>query len=60
MSLMNVAFSISTYSINLEVKKESKEKRDNSMEKFYRNEKSLKAVENAKRLAEAEFSVFRY
>lgn len=60
MSLMNVAFSVSTFTFNLEIKKQPKIEKEPSIEKIYNYERSLKAIENAKRFAEAEFSTFRY
>ena len=60
MSLMNVAFSVSTFTFNLEVKKQPKVEKGHSIEKLYNYERSLKAAENAKRLAQAQFSTFRY
>ncbi|MBP2027561.1 hypothetical protein J2Z35_001358 [Acetoanaerobium pronyense] len=60
MSLMNVAFSVSTFTFNLEIKKQPKIEKESSIEKIYNYERSLKSIENAKRLAQAEFSTFRY
>jgi len=60
MSLMNVAFSVSTFTFNLEIKKQPKIEKESSIEKIYNYERSLKSIENAKKLAQAEFSTFRY